>query len=173
MLFRSFQALSIIGSLEQDADYLGLQKISNGYLSFTSKGVLRSQIIDSLAPFRHITGESQEVPLTPWCITKLNATDVVILTRQGLFTSKTGIFEPWQPLMSEYFKRTMIPPLQSLDSGFVGIYYSRARDEFYVSFATSQVLNNFTITYALYMTRDQWGVFNRTHKGFVFIDTNN
>lgn len=165
-----FQGLSIIGSLEQDADYLGLQKISNGFLSFTSKGVLRSQIIDSISPFRHITGESQEVPLTPWCVTKISNADVVILTRHGLYKSSTGIFEPWQPLMNEYLKQALIPPLQSLDNGFISIYYSRARDEFYASFATSQVEGNYTVTYTLYLVSEQWGVMNRVHKGFVFID---
>ena len=165
-----FQALSLVGPLEFDTDYLGLQKTARGYLSFTRKGVLRSEIIDSINPFRHLPGESKQVPLTAWNVTKINATEVVILSRQGLFKTEDGFFKEWQPLQGEYFKNTEIPALQSQTNGFISIYYSQARDEFYVTFAQSEGVSQYTKAWTLYVKADKWGLFNRVFKGFVFID---
>ena len=165
-----FQALSLVGTLEFDTDYLGLQKTARGYLSFTRKGVLRSEIIDSINPFRHLPGESKQVPLTAWNVTKINATEVVILSRQGLFKTEDGFFKEWQPLQGEYFKNTEIPALQSQTNGFISIYYSQARDEFYVTFAQSEGVSQYTKAWTLYVKADKWGLFNRVFKGFVFID---
>jgi len=165
-----FQAMSLIGSLESDDDYLGLQKTARGYLTFTRKGVLRSEIIDSLNPFRHLPGESKQVPLTAWNVTKISDTEVVILSRHGLFKTEDGFFKEWQPIMGEYFKDTEIRALQSQINGFISIYYSRARDEFYVSFAQAEGISQYTKSWVLYVKADNWGNFNRVFKGLVFID---
>ncbi len=165
------QAISIVGTVEQDSDYLGIQKTSKGFLSFTTKGVLRSELIDSINPFRHLPGETKYTPLTPWCITKLTSTEVIILTRFGLFTSTDGVeFKEFQPLQNEYFKLIEIPPLLSLLNGFISLYYSRARDELYVSFAQNQSISQYTKAWVLYIKRDSWGLMNHVHKGFVFLD---
>ena len=165
------QAISIVGTVEQDSDYLGIQKISRGFLSFTSKGVLRSELIDSINPFRHVPGETKYTPLTPWCITKITNTNVIMLTRFGLFTSTDGVqFEEFQPLQNEHFKLVEIPPLLSLTNGFISLYYSRSRDELYVSFAQNQSVSQYTKAWVLYIKRDSWGLMNHTHKCFVFLD---
>lgn len=165
------QAISIVGTLEQDSDYLGIQKVSRGFLSFTSKGVMRSELIDSINPFRHLPGETKYIPLTPWCITKTTATDVIMLTRFGLFTSADGVqFQEFQPLQNEHFKLVEIPPLLSLSNGFISLHYSRSRDELYVSFAQSQSVSQYTKAWVLYIKRDSWGQMNHVHKGFVFLD---
>lgn len=165
------QGLSLVGTLEQDSDYLGIQKVSRGFLSFTTKGVMRSELIDSINPFRHLPGETKYTPLTPWCITKITDTDVIMLTRFGLFTSADGVqFQEFQPLQNEYFKLVEIPPLLSLSNGFIALHYSRSRDELYVSFAQSQSVSQYTKAWVLYIKRDSWGQMNHVHKGFVFLD---
>ena len=165
------QAVSIVGTIEQDSDYLGIQKISKGFLSFTAKGILRSELIDSINPFRHLPGETKYVPLTPWCITKTSATDVIMLTRFGLYTSADGVkFTEFQPLQNEHFKKVEIPPLLSLSNGFIALNYSRARDELYVSFAQSATVSQYTKAWVLYIKRDSWGLMNHVHKAFVFLD---
>ena len=166
-----FQNLSLIGTLEKNTDYLGIQKISRGFLAFTSKGVMRGELIDSIIPFRNLPGETKHVPLNPWCITKTTETDVMILTRFGLFTSADGfLFEEFQPLQNEYFKMVEIPPLKPLGNGYIALFYSEARDELYVSLATSQILNQYTKAWVLYVKRGSWGTFNQVHRGFVGID---
>ena len=165
------QALSLVGTVEQDTDYLGIQKTSKGFLSFTTKGIMRSELIDSVNPFRHLPGETKYIPLTPWCITKITSTEVIILTRFGLFTSTDGVeFKEFHPLQNEYFKQVEIPPLLSLSNGFIALHYSTARDELYVSFAQSQSTSQYTKAWVLYIKRDSWGLMNHVHKGFVFLD---
>lgn len=167
-----FQALSLVGTLEKDTDYLGLQVTPKGYMSLTTKGVLRSELIDSENPFRHVPGEAKQKPLTPWCVIKISDTETVILSRQGLFTSIDGlIFEEWQPLQNEYFKNVEIPPLQKGINGLVSIYYSQARDELYVSFAQNEIAGQYTKAWVLYIKGDSWGSFNAVHRGFVRLDT--
>lgn len=166
------QALSLVGTLEKNSDYLGIQKVSRGFLSFTSKGVMRSELIDSIIPFRHLPGEAKLVPFSAWCVTKITETDVIMLTRFGLYISADGVeFEEYQAIQNEYFKQTEIPSLGGLRNGYVALHYSIARDELYVSFTQNQDPSNYTKAWVLYLKRDAWGLFNRGHKGFVFLDT--
>ena len=166
-----FQALTIIGNLEQNTQYLGIQRTSRGFLVFTSKGCLRCEIIDSVVPFRSTPGETAHTPLNPWCLTKTTETNVVMLTRQGLYQSTDGVkFEEFQPLQNEFLKQVEIPAVQNVNTGYISLYYSIARDELYCSFAQSEVIGQYTKSWVLYVKREQWGSFDRVHKGFVFID---
>lgn len=165
-----FQTLSLIGAPENDVDYLGLQPYARGFLSFTTKGVMRSEIIDSVSPFRHLPGEAQQTPLTSWCITKISDTQIVILSRHGLFETTDGFFKPYQPLMSEYFKTVEIPSLQSQTNGFLQIYYSQSRDELYVLYAQTESASQYTRGDVLYIKRDSWSNFNQTTRALVEID---
>ena len=154
-----------------DSDYLGIQKVSRGFLSFTSKGVMRSELIDSINPFRHLPGETKRVPLSAWCLTKISDTDVLMLSRFGLSRSADGVlFEEFQPIQNEYFKQVEIPPLESLMNGVISLYYSVSRDELYVSFAQNQTIGQYTKAWVLYVKRDSWSNFNRGNKGFISID---
>jgi hypothetical protein len=164
------QNISLIGSIEQNSDYLGIAKTSKGFISFTSKGVLRSESIDSINPFRHIPGQAKHVPFSPWGIAKISDVEVAILTSQGLFKTNTGIFEDWHGLMGQFFKRDVMPLLPAGQDGFICIRYSLELDQFFVMFSQNIAASRYNVTYVLDITSDQWGIFNKAHRGFLRID---
>ncbi len=164
------QSISLLGSIEQDLDYLGIARTSKGFISFTTKGILRSENIDSINPFRHIAGQAKQVPLNPWSIAKVSDIEVIILTIHGFFKTTTGVFEDFQTLMGQFFKRKIIPQLIGNGNGYLCIRYSQILDVFYVMYSQAVILSRYDTTYVLDIISEEWGIFNASHKGLVQID---
>ena len=168
-----FQALSLVGSIEQDSDYLGMQSTSKGFLSFTTKGVLRSELIDSENPFRHIPGRVRQIPLNPWCIARLDDATIITLTKFGLFRTVDGnSFEEFQPIHNEYLRFTEIPALLSEQNGYLSLYYSTASHNLFISMAKADTFSLYSEAWVLNIKRETWGRFNRVHRALVDLNIN-
>lgn len=164
------QSLAKIGSLTKPSDYLGLKKVADGFLCFTSKGILKGLIVDSFTPFRFVPASSRHVPLNPWCFAETADNQHVILTVNGLYATSTGEFEPWLPLFSEYLKQQLLGSVPQGVSGYVQLHYEASHELLFVSFSTSNTAVYFTRAFCSYVPRGEIGSFDLTHTGFVKID---
>lgn len=77
------QALTKIGFANSTP--IGLRKTPEGFLTFLSSGIIRSQAMQSLIPFRHTILSRDHVPLNPFCISSTIDQAIIILTTAGLY----------------------------------------------------------------------------------------
>ncbi len=159
-----FQLLAMINATTA----LGLQEHKNGFLTLTDKGILKSEIITGPTPFRHtpLTRADEHVPIDQYCIASIGDRITVFLSRNGFYSSEGNMPQPWQPLMGEYFQRTLLRSLDLSIEGGIRLHYNTDRKWFFVSISENGIAFRFSKAYCYYMPREEWGIFNKTHIGF-------
>ena len=165
-----FQSLALIGTPVEDYEYKGIFAVADGFLTFLDSGTMKSTIIQSINPFRHDPVGAEYIPFNQNCVTRLDTKTLVLFTRSGFYSTDGRDFTPWQPLMSEYLKGSFIPTLSLNDIGQVQIHYDQNRQWFFLSLAQTRTVNLYSKAFALYLPRDQWGSFDKTHRAFVSVD---
>jgi len=165
-----FQNLALIGSPVEDYEYKGIFYVADGFLTVLDSGVMKSTVISSINPFRHDPLKSAHVPFNQNCVVRIDSKTLIFFTRTGLYATDGSEFSVWQPLMSEYLKESYIPTLSLNDIGQVQLHYDEYRQWFFLSLAQTRTVNLYAKAFALYLPRDQWGSFDKVHRGFVSID---
>ena len=141
---------------------LGLKKTPEGFLTFLSTGIMRSQAIEATIPFRtRVLSRENHIPINPYCITSIETNSVVILTKEGFFETKGEIPKPWQPLMGEYFHKKILPSLDIINNqNNIQLDYHIGRSWFCVSIAETQQDYIYTKAFILDSKIGEWGVLN-------------
>lgn len=166
-----FQSLSLIGFPENDFDYRGLEKVADGFLTFTKQGIMKSTSIDNVIQFRHRVVETEIEALNSWGFARLNTNEIIFLTTQGLYRTQVGdTFEVWQPFLSEHLKLNELPNLLQNINGQIQIHYSKEKNWLFISITQNQAIGVFERAYVSYLPRGEWGSFNTLHRGFIDID---
>ena len=165
-----FQNLALVGTPTDDSHYMGIYKVASGFLTVLASGVMKSTIISSINPFRHDPFASAFVPLNAKCIAAIDQQQLIFLTQTGLYITDGTQFKPWQPMMSEFLKSSILPGLRANTVGKVQLHYDADKQWFFISFASSANTNLFDAAYCIYLPRDQWGMFNKVHRAFVSVD---
>lgn len=158
-----FQELSVL----VPGNALMVLETAQGWFAYTDEGILRAEFTGQQAPFRIRPLTTEVKPINPYCVIKLSDYGHVLLAKTGLYITQGELPAPWQPLMSEYLKENVLRGQLDLDvDAVLRLHYNQDRQWFFLSIAENEVSFQYTKAWVLYLPRDQWGVFNRTHNGF-------
>lgn len=161
-----FQLLALVGSFTLDS-LLGVYKTVDGFLAFTKNGVMKSETITSLSPFRHRRLSVDNVPFNAFCISYIDDNKIVLLAEHGFYITEGALPVEWQPFMSEYFRTSVLPVIKNREVISVKTQFFPKSKWFTVSISASQANSIFSKAYVFSSRSNEWGVFNRTHAGFV------
>lgn len=158
------QSLAIVGG----GTPIAILPTFDGFITYTSTGLMKSELVDSLNPFRHfpLTGDQGIIPLSQYAVLEVANNEHVMLSKTGFYITVGKVPEPFQPLMSEYFRRKVLPQFDLTNETLIKLTFNFDRQWFIVSLAENEVAFNYTIAYVLYIPRDEWGLFNQSHVGF-------
>lgn len=159
------QSLALIGG----GDVLGVFPTANGVLTFTTKGIMRSELIQQvLLTFNHYPLSGTLQAINPYVIVSTNDEEVIFLTKTGFYITRGDRPEVYQPLMSEYFRSTLLKEFgnQLSNPTLIRLTYNADFYWLIVSIATSEKPYDYDQGFVLYIPMDEWGVFNRSHTGF-------
>jgi len=165
-----FQSLSIIGATG-DEDAFSVFEYSNGFLTYTSKGVLRSESIQTVSVFRHriLSRNLEHRPLDAFVTIQFGEYKQLFLSEAGFYTTEGDLPELWEPLMSEYFHDKVLPTVDLNKQAIFRLTYDATRKWLFVSISENEQAGVYNKAFVYYTPSEQWGVFNRTHVGFVDI----
>lgn len=159
------QSLAIIGQ----GSSLGVSATFDGFVVWTTQGALKAEFIDALTSFRFIplvpdaTQRNKYIPISAWCIQQINAGEWVILSKNGFYITDGSLPQPWQPLMSEYFKRNIFKIVDFESDGVIRLFYADDFQWFFISFSEIGVPFEYNRAFSLYVPRGEFGEFNRPH----------
>ena len=158
------QSLAIVGG----GDPLAVLPTFDGFITYTSTGSMKSELVDAINPFRHfpLTGDKGLIPLSPYTVIEAANNEHILLSKIGFHITVGKVPEPFQALMGEFFRRKILPFFDLTNETLIKLTFNSDRQWFIVSLAESEMPFNYTIAYVLYIPRDEWGLFNRAHVGF-------
>ena len=148
----------------------GLAEVSEGFLVFTSKGIVNADHHGSTGIFTHEILPGSVAIRSPFDITTLDRNRVMVLELNGFYAhhnatqqQKRGMF-PYEPIMGQWFERTLFSQNQTLNTR---LYYDDGRQLLFVSVAPdSDQPYKYEYAYVLHIPTKRWGVFNQWHYGF-------
>ena len=147
-------------------DPLGVFAVDDGFISFTKRGIMKSEVISGAAAFRHynLTKEQAVVPLSQYAIVDLQESGgIVFLGKGGFFATRGERPAAWQPLMSEFF-RQILGQFDLSNPSLINLSHSEDKQWFFVSLAENEQPFLYPISYVMYIPLEEWGIFNRVHK---------
>jgi len=162
-----FQSLSLIGAAGAGLQ-LAVWGYPGGILTFTRRGIMRSQAVNSINPFRHEAWSDLEA-INPYCIAPFDNDKIIFLTRRGFYITD-GYKRPelWQPAMSEYLHARLLPTLDLTFNSMLRLYVAPTRDWVILSYnTTGSAEGYYNQAWVYYGPSNEWGIFNRLHTAFV------
>ncbi len=137
---------------------MGIRRTPEGFLTFLSTGIIRSQALQSQIPYRHTILSRDHVPLNPFCLSSMVDQSVIILTTAGLYRTQGGVPETWQPLMGQYLKENVIPFLDlKTNQNNPQLFFDFDNSWFAVGVSENQTPYVFTKAFVLNIPVDAWG----------------
>jgi len=150
------QSHSLIGG-----DPLIILPYVRGFLTFTTTGILKSELSGNIAVFRH-TGLSKEHKLlTPFTAISTEALGIIFLTVNGLYKTTGEIPELWEPLFSSYLHTNVIPNFDLSVPEIFRMFYIPSKQEFYFSIGENTHTSAYTRSYVLGLNLSKWGSFDK------------
>jgi len=157
------QDLAIIGGGKP----LALGRVLDGFITYTTTGLLRSQLVQSLIAFRHVPLSGVvHIPLSHTTFIEFDQNRHLFLTKSGFYSTQGDVPQQVFQLFSEFFRRDVFIDLNIDIDGLFELHYNRDRQWLFVSIAEGEQPGVFTKAYVHYIPREEWGVFNCTHVGF-------
>lgn len=151
---------------------LGVQKTPDGYLTFVSSGIMKSQAVNAANPFRHVVLTREHEVINPYCIAITEAQKIVFVTAAGMFETEGGLPKTYQPLMSEHLHENIIPRLDiENNQNNIRLYADFARSWFIISIATNQRDYSYDLAYILNLKTGEWGSLNTNYVAFLNFKT--
>ena len=162
-----FQSLSIIGVNDRD-DVITCLPYTQGIITYTKGGFLRSELISSGLVFRHRPVYSRnENPLNDFAVTQYTQEQHLWLSLRGFFVQDgTNPPQMWQPVTGEFI-REKIPVLDPALFNRARLHYAPVEGWVCVSLdERDNAVGNFDICYVYVAVSDSWGSFNKAHTGW-------
>ena len=157
------QGLAIIGGTG-----IRVAAVVTGFLTFTSQGILKSEFNNSAAVYSHRPLTIDQTLLTPHSLIEIEPDTAVFLSRTGLWTTRGDAPKEYAPLMSEYFRQSLVTQFDTSIKDIFRLDYSRDLQILFLSIGSESEPNVYPQTYANYLPiQDKWGVFNEKHTGFL------
>lgn len=161
------QLLSKLGSVDLTSP-LGLLSLPDGFLIYTTLGIMKAQTVDGATQFRHTVISRKHIPINPFCVIEVEEKQHVMLTRTGFFATTGDVPEEWQPVMGEYFHRKLLPQFDLYNNqNSFRLHYDFNLKWFFVSVSQSQADYAYNYAWMLYTPTNEWGSFNTPHRGFL------
>lgn len=148
---------------------ISCESYGQGVLTFTTGGIMRSSFTGDNAVYRHRNVVTDTRPINSFCIIRQAESQIIILDRQGFFSSNGDIPVPYSPLFSEYIKARLRAAYLSKDTN-IRLDWDRVNETIYVSFSATEHTPTYTKSFALYAPLDKWGTYDETHTGFFPVD---
>ena len=169
-----FQLLSILGSGLTGLMLLAYQE---GFVVYTTAGLIRVENVQAENPFRHRILTRATRPLNPWVITRISGsksryaekgdTDELqlYLAHRGLYiTDGTGRPRLWNEALSEYLLRTLLPALDHDGLAFTTrLHYNNDLALVFLSVSDTGQQHTYSRAYAVYTPLDEIGILSRAH----------
>ncbi len=158
------QSLAIVGG----GTPLAVLPTFDGFITYTSTGLMKSELVDSINPFRHfpLTADEGIIPLSQYSVIETADNEHVILSKTGFHVTNGKVPQTFQPLMGEFFRRQILPGLDITNPTILRLTFNSERQWLIVSIAETEQAYRYTKAYVLYIPRDEWGLFNRAHVAF-------
>jgi hypothetical protein len=156
-----FQGLSFIGGTAY-----AVATIDDGFMVYTSNGVVRASYINDQAVFRHTPLSRKIRILNARCLLNYQNAEHIVLTPQGMFHSTGGQFEDFKPAFNEFYLRELSVTYQ--DTGRLD--YCPQRNAVFVSFRRNPSETSYMISYVVSLALDKWGLFNRDFSTLLLTD---
>lgn len=164
------QSLAIIGG----GAPLKVLKTNDGYISYTNAGLMKSEFIDSLNPFRHyplsITEgsiQSEDIPIDAFNVIEIDTGRHIIVSETGFRITSGSKPQEWDPLFSEFLRRQLFTQFDLTSKEHItSLHYNSARKLLLFSVSDNQVEHLFNKAYVKYIPVDEWGLFNNEHTAF-------
>lgn len=164
------QSLAIVGN----GAPLKALKTNDGFISYTTSGLMKSEFIDSINPFRHyplsITENnvrSKDIPVDAFNVIEIDQGRHIILSENGLRITDGRKPIEWDPLFNEFLRRQIFTRLDfTRNEHITSLYYDSAREWVLFSISLNQVEHIFSQAWVKYVPVDEWGIFNREHTAF-------
>jgi len=153
------QSLSIIGS----GDGLRVLETNDGFITYTKSGLMKSELVDAVNPFRHYRLITENHPLSPYAISYVGTRTHVYVTTTGFYSTKGSEPEIWQPVISEHFARNLLPYIDLEDTRRIKLTFMEDINQIFISLSSGSFPDYYTEAYVLYIPSNQFGKFNRRH----------
>lgn len=154
------QALNIVGG----GTPYGLYRTADGFCAVTSQGVVKAEQIDAISlTFRHYVLTKDIKPLDQFNIIQFGKDTILMLTKNGLYTTSGRHPEIFDPLMSEYFYRKLFPTINLATVGLIKLHYSDDKQLLFISISENEIPFSYPYAHVLYRPVNKWGRFNRNH----------
>jgi len=151
---------------------LGVLKTPDGFLSFLSSGIMKSQALERVNPFRHTVLATKHTPINPYCLVTTHDDSIIILGEDGFFEITPSGHKEWQPVMGEYIHSNVLPALDIKNNkNNIRLTLDDARSWFIISIAESQQRFIYTKAFVLNQKIDKWGIFSDGFTAFINVET--
>lgn len=146
---------------------------ADGFLTYTSEGIMKSEAQLSQNPFRHFILSREHKLINPWAVCILGSTQgetQLMVTPRGFFTT-TGDKKPvqWESVQSEYLHTVFFRRVNYRDQAFIlRLDYNSDTGWLAVSVADDSRSSTYSRALMYYqpLITDSWGVYSRAHMGF-------
>jgi hypothetical protein len=153
-----FQGLSIVNGTG-----ITVKEVTDGFITFTSAGTIKSEFTNGPNPFRHYPFDRQIVPINAFCVVDTENFTHVVMDRKGLFSSSGQAYRPFEPMMGEYFAHELMPTLNlELDTAF-RLFNIDNKKLLFVSIGSPNFPDRCAQSYVFYTPRGEWALFVSDH----------
>lgn len=157
-----FQALSLVGGGKP----LGVKTIINGYMVYTTSGIIKVESINSANPFYHkVLTSSDFAPVSPKAIAEVGTGTHVFLTRTGLFATSGEYPEAFEPEFSKWLTGTLLRYLLSSRYELpVSLSYSTVNKWLMLSYSEYSIIPSpYSLAFVFDIELGKWGRFDQPH----------
>lgn len=154
------QSHSLIGG-----DPLVVLPYVRGFLTFTTEGILKSELSGTVAVFRHTGLSKEHVLLSSFAAISTEAKGIIFLTTNGLYSTSGDIPEVWEPLFSAYLHSTIIPAADLSIPEIFRFYYTPGSQQFYFSVGENNHSGKYYKSYVLELNVGKWGSLDKSIYG--------
>lgn len=157
-----FQALTLAGS----GSPLGVKSLNDGFLVFTTTGIVKAEAISSVLTFYHrLVANSSFTPVSPNAICEVESGTILWFSRTGLYSSNGGYPEQFEPEFSKYLVTNIFKyPLASNFDVPIRVGYSELMHYIIISYSSSNGYNEPFITSYIYdIDLAKWGRYDYAH----------
>lgn len=161
-----FQALSIAGG----GSALAVKTYSNGFLVYTTSGIVRAESISSVNPFYHkALAAGDYAPVAPKAIVEIGNSTHVFLTRTGLFATSGEFPEAFEPEFSKWLTGTLLRYLLSSKYNLpIALTYSTVHRWIIISYSEYSIVPSpYSMAFVYDIGLQKWGRLDQPH---YFVD---
>ena len=159
-----FQSLSVVGS-NTFASLLGIQRTAEGFLAFTTNGILRARNTNNLVPYQVTRFSFAQVPLNAWCITLLEDKRILFLASTGLFVTDGNSVTPYNEILGSHLRDNIFPKLCFKGNGYVSLKYLPSTNWVFVLYSSSGSLGAYDSAFVIVVQLGEIGKLSKLVSG--------